>query len=153
MSALTDYAENKLVDFRFRGQTLVVGGSTATWSAAPTWYVGLLTAAPTDSTTGTEVTGGSYARQAIVSSLANFAGTQAAGSTTASSGSTGTTSNNGVLTYTNMPACTLVGFGFYDASTAGNLWESAALTGQPIAIAAGATVTFAAGQLTVQVDN
>src|SRR5690349_20255539 len=75
--ALTDYAENKLVDALLRGQSL---GSPATF------YVALYTTCPTDSTAGTEVSGGSYARVAVTSSLANWAGTQSAGSTTASSG-------------------------------------------------------------------
>jgi hypothetical protein len=159
MSSKTDYLENNLTDVFWRGQGLTVGTAKLCWCATattitpPTFYVGLLTATPTDSTAGTEVTGGSYARQPIVTSLANMAGTQSAGSTVASSGTGGTTSNNAVLTYTNMPASTLTSFGIYDAVTAGNLLEFAALTGQPIAIAAAATVTFAAGALTIQEDN
>lgn len=154
MSSKTDYFENKLTDVLWRGQSLTIGANTLSWSpAAPTFYVGLLTAAPTDATGGTECTGGSYARQAIVASLANMAGTQSAGSTTASSGSGGVTSNNSAITYTNMPACSAVAFGVYDAVSGGNLLEWGALTGQPIAISAGATVSFNAGQLTIQEDN
>ena len=89
-AALSDFAENKIVDAVLRGQTL---------GAPATGYVALYTACPTDSTAGTEVTGGSYARVAITSSLANWAGTQSAGSTTASSGTGGTTSNNGAITF------------------------------------------------------
>ena len=153
MSSKTDYFENKLTDVLWRNQSLVVGGATLSWSSAPTYYVGLLTAAASDSSAGTEVTGGSYARQSVVASLANMAGTQSAGSTTASSGTGGTTSNNGTLTFASMPACTLVGFAVYDASSGGNQLEYALLTGQPIAVASGATVSFSAGQLTIQEDN
>lgn len=159
MSAKTDYFENKLTDFLFRAQTLVIGGSTATWSAAPTFYIGLLKVAPTDSTGGTEQTGGSYARQPIVASLANMAGTQAAASTIASSGTGATTSNNAAITFTNMPDTSISGtngtvaFGIYDAVSGGNLLEWALLTGQPILASAGATLTFAAGALTIQEDN
>ncbi len=49
MSAMSDYLENKLIDQLFRGQ------------AAPTTstlYVGLLTAAPSDTGGRTEVAGG-----------------------------------------------------------------------------------------------
>ena len=154
MSSKTDYFENKLTDVLWRGGTFAVGAATLAWSpSAPTYYVGLTTAASSDNAAGTEVTGGSYARQPLAASLANMAGTQAAGSTTASSGTGATTSNNAVLTFSGMPACTLVGFAVYDAASAGNPLEYAALTGQPIAVAAGATVTFAAGQLTIQEDN
>ena len=87
--ALTDFAENKLVDAVFRGQSL---------GAPATFYVALYTAACNDAGGGTEVTGGSYARVAVTSSLANWAGTQSAGSTTASSGTGGQTSNNNAVT-------------------------------------------------------
>src|SRR3990167_2901349 len=120
-AALTDVAENKVVDALLRGQAL---------GAPVTGYAALYTTCPTDSTAGTEVTGGSYARVAITSSLANWAGTHSAGSTTASSGTGGTTSNNGVITF---PAPTanwgvVTCWGILDASTAGNLWVYSALT-------------------------
>lgn len=76
-----------------------------------------------------EVSGGSYARVSIAASLANFAGTQSAGSTTASTGTSGTTSNNVAVTW---PAPTaqwhptggaIVGFVEYDAATGGNAWD------------------------------
>ena len=53
----TDYAENKLIDYLFRGQA----------SGTPsTWYVALYTACPTDSTAGTEVTNAcAYARVSV----------------------------------------------------------------------------------------
>ena len=46
-----------------------------------------------------EPTGSNYVRVGVVASLANFAGTQAATSTTVSSGSSGTTSNNAAITF------------------------------------------------------
>jgi hypothetical protein len=70
---------------------------------------------------------GGYARQQIVSSLANWAGTQGAGSTTASSGTSGTTSNNNTVTFpsptSNWAASPSVAWGIalYDAATGGNL--------------------------------
>lgn len=89
--ALTDYAENKVIDAVLRGQAL---------AAPATFYVRLNTTACSDSASGTEVTGGSYARVAVTSGLAAWAGTQSAGSTTASSGTGGTTSNNAVVNFT-----------------------------------------------------
>jgi hypothetical protein len=114
MAALTDYMENKLIDWLFRGQS---------FTPPATLYIGLLTVVPTDSTAGTEVTGGSYARVGVAGSLANWAGTQSAGSTTASSGTGGTTSNNGAVTFPSPTGSwgSVVAFGFYDASSGGNL--------------------------------
>ena len=74
-----------------------------------------------------EVSGGSYARVAITSSLANWAGTQGAGTTVASSGSSGVTSNNNAVTWptpsadwTPSGAAGLVVL--YDAASSGNAW-------------------------------
>jgi len=141
MSAMSDYLENKLVDQLFRGQT----APTTT-----TLYVGLLTAAPSDSGGGTEVSGGSYARVAVTSSLANWAGTQAAASTVASSGTGGQTSNNAAITFTTPTATwgTVTHFGIYDASTAGNLLFWGALTISKT-INQADTVTFPAASLSV----
>lgn len=145
-AALTDFAENKVVDALLRGQAL---------GAPVTGYAALYTTCPTDSTAGTEVTGGSYARVAITSSLAGWAGTQSAGSTTASSGTGGTTSNNGVITF---PAPTanwgvVTCWGILDASTAGNLWVYSALTVNKTINNGDAAPSFAAGAATFQIDN
>jgi len=99
MTALTNTMENRMVDHLLRGQPLVVGSSTSTWGAAPSISVALYTVAPTDSTPGTEVAGGSYARATVASSLANWSGTQGAGTTAVSSGTSGETSNNISVTF------------------------------------------------------
>lgn len=143
--AFTDYAENKLTDALFRGQSL---------GAPATWYVGLLTAACSDSTSGTEVTGGSYARVGVTASLANFAGTQSAGSTSASSGTGGQTSNNAAITF---PAPTanwgsVSHFGFFDASTSGNLWVCVTLTTAKTVNSGDAAPSFAIGAATVTIQ-
>jgi hypothetical protein len=115
MSALSNYLENKLIDWFFRGQSFTPPADQ---------YFGLVTVQEDDTDgVGTEVTGGSYARVEVESSLANWAGTQSAGSTTASSGTSGTTSNNGAITF---PAPTadwgsIVGVAVYDAISSGNL--------------------------------
>jgi hypothetical protein len=82
---LTDYLANKLIDLIWRNQAY-------TWPS--TTYLRLVTTTPTNAIGGVEVTGGSYARQAVASTLAAWSGTQAAGSTSASSGSSGRISNN-----------------------------------------------------------
>ncbi len=122
MSAMSNYLENKLVDHIFRAQS---------FSAPATLYVALFTSAPSDSGGGTEVSGGNYARASVTSSLANWAGTQSAGSTTASSGTGGQTSNNGAITF-NAPSGanwgTVTHFGIFDAASSGNLLFHGALT-------------------------
>lgn len=146
MAALTDYLENKIIDWMLRGQA---------YTPPATVYVGLLTAAPSDASAGTEVSGGSYARVAVTSSLANWAGTQSAGSTVASSGTGGTTSNNGSITF---PAPTanwgvVTHFAIYDASTAGNMLIYAALSTSKTVNNGDAAPSFAAAALTFQIDN
>lgn len=146
MAAFTNFAENKIVDAVLRAQSI---------GAPATWYIGLFTAAPSDTGGGTEVSGGSYARVAVTASLANFAGTQSAGSTAASSGTGGTSSNNGAITFAAPTANwgVITHFGLFDASTAGNLWIFGALTVSKTVNNGDAAPSFAAGALTVQVDN
>ena len=145
MSAMTDYLENKIIDWFFRGQA---------FSPPGTAYVGLLTAAPSDNTNGTEVTGGSYARVGIAAALANWAGTQSAGSTTASSGSSGTTSNNSAISFATPTANwgTITHFGVYDALTSGNLLFWGALSSAKAGFT-GEAVAVQIRQLQVQIDD
>lgn len=56
MAGFSDFLENKLLDHAFRN---------VAYTPPVTVYVALFTAAPSDAGGGTEVTGGSYARQAI----------------------------------------------------------------------------------------
>lgn len=141
--AFSDYVENKIVDLLLRNQT---------FTPPATVYVGLSTTACSDSATGTEVTGGNYARVAVTSSLANWAGTQSAGSTTASSGTGGQTSNNaavswGVVTWSG----TVTHWFLIDASSGGNLLVCAALTSSKT-VNSGDTVSFGTAALTVTVQ-
>lgn len=156
MAANTDFFENKLIDFLFRGQAMGVTGASAALGTGPTTlYIGLISAAGTDASPGTELTGGGYARVSIASSMANWAATQGAGIIIASSGSSGTTSNNIAITF---PASTgaqgtAVEWGVFDAATGGNELIRAAL-GSSMAIGgAGITASFAAGALTYTIDN
>lgn len=146
MAALSDYLENKLIDQIFRGQA---------YTFPATLYVGLLTAAPSDSGGGTEVSGGSYARVSVTSSLANWAGTQGAGTTTASTGTSGTTSNNSNITFPAPTANwgTVSHVGIYDAASGGNLLFWAALSVPKTVNNGDAAPYYAAGAFSVQLDN
>lgn len=147
MTALTNYAENKIIDALLRNQAL---------GAPTTWYVALFTSDPTEpGNAGTEVSGGSYARVSVAASLANFAGTQSAGSTTASSGTSGTTSNNNAITF---PAPTanwgsVTHWMLMDAASGGNGWIYAPLTTAKTVNNGDPAPSFAAGALTYQADN
>lgn len=145
-AALADFAENKVVDAVLRAQPI---------GTPVTWHVALYTTCPTDSTAGVEVSGGNYARVAVTAGLAAFAGTQGAGTTVASTGTSGTTSNNAAWAFTSPTTWTAVVncWGITDAATAGNLWIYAAITGAPKTINDGDTATFAIGAATFQIDN
>lgn len=142
--AVGDYAENQVVDIIFRGQTTTLGANM---------YVGLSTAACTDASAGTEVTGGSYARVAVARSLANWAGTQGAGTTTASTGAGGATSNNAAINFATPSA----GWGLVvsafiaDALTGNNIISCTTLTTSKT-INSGDTVTFPAAALTFTIN-
>ena len=95
---MSNYLENALINVTLRATS---------YTAPTTVYVALFTTDPTDAGTGTEVTGGSYARTAV----------------TFSAPSNGVTSNNADVTF---PTCTaswgiVTHLGLYDASTSGNL--------------------------------
>ena len=147
MAAMSDYLENKIIDWLFRAQT---------FSPPATLYVALFTTGDNDADSSkVEVSGGSYARVAVTPSLANFAGTQSAGSTTASSGTGGTTSNNNAITF---PAPTgnwgsIVGVGVYDASTSGNLLFYGALGTNKTVNNGDPAPSIVAGTLTLQIDH
>jgi hypothetical protein len=155
MAGKSDFLENKFIDWFFRAQAAGITGATAAAGTGPaTLYVALLTAAPSDTGGGTEVTGGSYARVAVTSTLTAWAGTQSAGSTTASSGTGGQTSNNAAITFpaptANWGVCTHLGI--YDAATTGNLLYWVALTVSKTINNADAAPSFAIGALTVTED-
>jgi hypothetical protein len=127
MGALTDTAENLLL-------TWVCNAGTAT--RPTTLYLALETGSgATDSSPGTEVTGGSYARKAITF------GTAASGSI----------SNSADVVFTGMPAATVTAGAVYDAATGGNrLWYGNLTASKTLN--AGDTFTVSAGSLTLSLD-
>lgn len=154
---MSNFLENKVIDFLFRGQALGITGASAAAGSGPTnLYVGLFTANPSDTGGGTEVSGGAYARVTYASSLTNWAGTQGAASTVASSGTGGTTSNNASITFPAPVGAnwgTITGFGIFDATTGGNLLIWGALTINKTVNNGDAAPSFSAAQLSIQIDN
>jgi hypothetical protein len=144
-AALSTYLQNKYVDWLLRGQA---------FTPPTTVYVALATSASGASACGTEVSGGSYARVAVTSSLSNWAGTQSAGSTTVSSGTSGQTSNNGAITFPAPTANwgTVVSFCVFDASSGGNMLFYASLTTSKTVNNGDAAPSFAAGALTYTIN-
>jgi len=123
---LTNYLENKLLDHFL--------GTTAYTMPTPV-YVALFTAAPGDAGGGTEVTGGSYARQTATFTAA----------------SSGATSNDSNIDFTGMPAATTVAIALFDASTAGNMLVHGTLTTNKTTDA-GDTLRIATGDLDISID-
>lgn len=145
MAALSNYLENKLIDQLFRGQT---------YSFPSTLYVGLHTGSSGDAG-ATEVTGGSYVRSEVTCSLLNWAGTQGANTTVASSGTSGTTSNNNAINFVDPTGDwgTITHFGIYDAVIGGNLLVWGAMTTPRVVANGDSAPTFPVGQLQIQLDN
>lgn len=123
---LSNYLEDKLID-HFLG--------TTSFTAPAAVYVALYTVAPSDAGGGTEVTGGSYARQAA----------------TFTASSSGATSNSANVDFTDMPAATVVAIGIHDASTSGNLLLWGTLTTNKTTDA-GDTLRIATGDLDISID-
>lgn len=119
---MTDYLANELRDHVLKGLT---------YTAPTTVYAALFTTATTNAGGGTEVTGGSYARQAI---------------SAWTDGDAGRATNTNALTFTNMPAGTVVNIAIFDALTSGNMLLHKALN-VPRTYTAGDNGTFAAGAL------
>jgi len=108
MSSFSDYTESLVLNWLF----------TTNSATRPTaWYVGLFTAAPSDTGGGTEVSGSAYARKATgtmtVSGTATTATNSAAIEFAAASGG-----NWGAITHA----------AIFDASTGGNMLAWAPLT-------------------------
>ncbi len=95
-------------------------------------YLALYTNNPTENDTGTESTGGSYARQQL--SFANAVG--------------GTKTSNTSETFSSMPASTVTHWGIRDASSGGNLLYFGAFD-LPIVLTAGNNLPIASGDIVI----
>lgn len=125
--SFSNYLENKVL--------LHVFGATA-YTAPATLYVGLFTSDPGEGGTGTEVSGGSYARQTIAFTVVNnqASNTAAVEFPTASA-------SWGTVTYA----------AIYDAVSGGNLLAYGALTTSKT-IASGDVLRIPAGDFDINLD-
>ena len=128
MSEFTNYLENKILDHVLKN---------VSYTSPTTVYVGLFTAASTDTTSGTEVSGGSYARQALSVTTASGGITTSSADITfpQATGNWGTISHIGIL----------------DALTSGNLLMHTPLTTSKT-IETGDILKISSGNLTVTLD-
>ena len=128
MAGFSDYLEDKVLDHVF--------GGTA-YTAPGTLYVGLYTAAPSDSGGGTEVSGGSYARKSMPAM-------------TVSGTSPTETTNGAAVEFVTATGSwgTVTHVGVFDAVTTGNLLGWAALTASKT-VSSGDVFRFDAGDLDI----
>lgn len=129
MAGLSNYAEDLVLDWLF---------TTASATRPTSWYVALYTVAPGEGGGGTEVSGGSYARQAATFTV---------------SGTATTAENSTAIEFPTATGSwgTIVAAGIFDASTSGNLIAFADLTASKT-ISSGDVLRFNAGTLTITLD-
>jgi len=125
MAEMSNFLENALVNATLRNTT---------YTSPATVYVALFTTDPTDAASGTEVTGGSYAR----TSVAFAAPSNGASASSADCTFPTCTSTWGTVTH----------IGLYDASTSGNLLYHTPLDSSKL-IETGDIFKIASGSLTV----
>lgn len=123
---LPNIIENQLLD--------ALVGTTAYTVTTPI-KLALVTANGSDSAAGTEVTGGSYARQDITFGAA----------------SSGQIANSGAISFTGMPACTVVGIELYDSAGSPKRLAYGPLTNTRT-VTSGDTVQFASSAITLSLS-
>lgn len=128
MSALSNYLENKLLNHVLKGTT---------YTPPSALYVALFTTDPTDASTGSEVSGGSYARKTVTFGTAV----------------NGVISNNIDITFdvATVNWGTITHIGIYDAVSGGNLLFHGALTASK-SINVDDQLKISSGSLTVNLD-
>ena len=120
---LPNTIENELLD-------ALVG--TSTYSITGATKLRLMTANGDDASAGTEVTGGSYTSQTIAFDAA----------------ASGAIENNASISFTGMPACTVVGIEIYDSAGSPKRLLYGALTTSRT-VTSGDTVQFASGAIDI----
>lgn len=128
VAAMTNFLENELIDHVLRG---------AAYASPATVYVGLYTADPGEDDTGTEVTGGSYAREAV----------------TFGAPADGVSSNSVQVDFTTATALwgTITHFQILDAVTAGNPLFHGTIEAS-VVISTGDTARFQIGDLQITLE-
>ena len=122
---MSNYLENALINATLRNTT---------YTSPSVVYAGLFTSNPTDAGSGTEVTGGSYARKAM----------------TFGAPSDGASVNSGAVEFDQATGNwgTITHFGIFDASSSGNLLYHGALTASKV-IETGDVFKFATSSVSV----
>lgn len=125
MAEMSNYLENALINATLRNTS---------YTSPATVYVGLYTSDPTDANTGTEVSGGSYARTAV----------------TFGAPSDGVTTNSAAVEFPQATGSwgTVGWIGILDAASGGNLLYHTALDASKT-IASGDIFKIATGSLSV----
>jgi len=128
MAEFSNYLENKILDHVL---------NNTSYTSPTTTFVGLYTVAPSDAGGGTEVSGGSYARQTLSVSTA----------------SDGVVTSDSDVTFPQATANwgTVVAIGIHDALTSGNLLMYTDLTTSKT-IETGDILKISTGSLTVTLD-
>lgn len=128
MAEFSNYLENAVIDAVLRNTS---------YTSPTTVYVGLYTTDPTDADSGTEVSGGSYARTAV----------------TFSAPSNGVTSNSADVEFPQATASwgSVTHIGLHDAASGGNLLFHTVLDTTKT-IDSGDIFKIASGNLTVTLD-
>lgn len=126
--SFTNYLEDAVLDHVFGGNA---------YSAPSTLYVGLFTAAPSDTGGGTEVSGGGYARQTATFTVSGTNPTEA--------------TNSAAIDYPTATADlgTITHVGVFDALTSGNLLAYASVSTSKT-INTGDVLRIPAGDLDIQ---
>lgn len=128
--SMSDYLENEVLDHVFK---------TGNYTVPTNLYIALYTTCPTDSTSGTEVSGGSYTR--VIANTWDVA-------------ASGATENTNTITFATPSADwgTVVCYSVMDASTSGNMLWWGALTLSRIVNDGSPAPAFAVGEIDVTLD-
>jgi hypothetical protein len=128
MAEMSNYLENALINATLRNTS---------YTSPATVYVGLYTTDPGEGNTGTEVSGGSYARTAV----------------TFGAPSNGVSTNSASVTFPTATGTwgTVTHVGILDATTSGNLLYYTALDASK-SIASGDVFTISTGNLSVTLE-
>lgn len=128
MAEMSNFLENALINATLRNTS---------YTSPATVYVGLYTSDPGEGNTGTEVSGGSYARTAV----------------TFGAPSNGVSTNSASVTFPTATGTwgTVTHIGILDASTSGNLLYYTPLDASK-AIASGDVFTISTGNLSVTLE-
>jgi len=128
MAEMSNYLENALINATLRNTS---------YTSPTTVYVGLYTSDPGEGNTGTEVSGGSYARTSV----------------TFGAPSNGVSTNSASVTFPTATGTwgTVTHVGILDASTSGNLLYYTALDASK-SIASGDVFTISTGNLSVTLE-